>query len=99
MATGKKGAPNALSREIGAIIRAQIARKEIRQSVLAEAVGMSQAQISGVLTAKKHVDVEKLDEICWAIGLELLAVIAEADEKTILRQNSSEWTAKIVVAG
>jgi DNA-binding Xre family transcriptional regulator len=97
MATGKKAATTALSNEIAAILRAQIARKKIVQSALSTAVNLSQAQLSGILNANKHVDVEKLDELCWALGLELRLVVAEADENTSARQSSPEWTAKTVV--
>lgn len=74
--------PGELSKEVAAILRAQMARHRIAQSPLAEAVGLSQGQLSGILNAKKHVDIEKLDEICQALGLEYAKVIREADEAT-----------------
>lgn len=97
MATGTKPAPGALSKEIAAILRAQMGRKQVVQARVAEAAGMSQPQLSGVLSEKKQLDIEQLDELCWALGLELREVIAEADIAASDRQSSPEWSAKTVV--
>lgn len=80
MATGTKAIPGALSEELAERLRAQMARKRVSQLALAEAVGMSQAQLSGVLNAKKHVDLEQLDSICWVLGMSFRDLIAEIDE-------------------
>lgn len=93
MARGTKSAPGALSKEIAATLRAQLARKQFSQADLAEAVQISQTQLSGILNAKKHVDIEQLDEICFALGLTFRQVIADADKATAHRfSTKSGWT-------
>lgn len=79
MATSTKPTPGPLSEELAERLRAQMARKKVSQSSLANAVNLSQAQLSGVLNARKHLDVEKLDEICWVLGLNFRDLIAEID--------------------
>jgi len=91
MAKGSKPQPGALSHEVAAILRAQMARRTLRQDHLAEAVGLSQSQMSGILKAKKLVDIEELDRICWAIGLKYRDVIAEADKATMSRHAEKDW--------
>lgn len=94
MPSGAKTPPGRFSQEIAGILRAQRARKQIGQKELAAAVQISQSQLSGILTGAKHVDIEKLDELCWALGLELVKdVLAPADEALALRQTEPEWTA------
>lgn len=78
-------APGALSKEIAATLRAQLARKQFSQADLAEAVQISQTQLSGILNAKKHVDIEQLDELCFALGLTFRQVVADADKATAHR--------------
>lgn len=85
MPSGTKPEPGVLSQEVAAILRAQLARKRITQAELADAVNSAQTQISGILNARKHVDIEKLDEICQALGLEFAEVIREADAATEAR--------------
>lgn len=94
MATGTRTPPTELSDAIASILRGHIARKQLKQADVADAVGMSQSQLSGVLNGKKHVDVEQLDEICFAIGSSFVEVIAEAHTMTRTRTLSPEWTVK-----
>lgn len=95
MATGSKPAPGALSQEIAAQLRAQIGRKQFTQAALADAVGISTAQMSGILAGKKHVDVEQLDELCFALGLNFREVVASADKATTQRFTKKDgWKAK-----
>jgi predicted XRE-type DNA-binding protein len=97
MATGTKAAPGVLSEALAEILRAQIARKRLLQSEIAEAAHMSQGQLSGVLNAKKHIDVEKLDQLCWVLGLDFWKVVHEADQEVTDRQISKEWTTRSLV--
>lgn len=97
MASGTKPAPGVLSEALGEILRAQIARKKLRQADIAAAMGISQTQLSGVLNAKKHVDIEQLDKLCWVIGLTFWQVAEEADKLAQHRQLSKEWTARSLV--
>lgn len=97
MATGTKAAPGVLSEALAAILRAQIARKKLLQSEIAEAAHMSQGQLSGVLNAKKHIDLEKLDQLCWVLGLDFWKVVQEADQEVTDRQIRKEWTTRSLV--
>jgi transcriptional regulator with XRE-family HTH domain len=97
MAAGTKPEPGVLSEALAGILRAQIARKRLLQSQVAEAAGMSQAQLSGVLNAKKHIDIEQLDKLCWVIGLDFWKVVEEADQETTDRQVSPEWKTSTLV--
>lgn len=85
MPSGTKPVPGVLSQEVAAILRAQMARKRVSQGELATAVNSAQSQVSGILNARKHVDIEKLDELCQALGLEFAEVIRSADRATEAR--------------
>ena len=91
MATKK---PGALSKELEHVLRARMAYKRILQTELADRVGISQAYMSGILNSKKHVDVERLDQICWALGLNFRDVIAEIDEAASRRHVEADWTVR-----
>ena len=93
MAGGKKAPPGALSHEMAAILRGKMGHDKITAQALADAVGMSRTQVSGVLSAKKHVDVEQLDRICFSLGLELEEVLAEADHAAADRHAEPSWNA------
>lgn len=81
-----------LTREIASILRGQLARKQITNTELAGAVGISVPQIGRVLAGNKQIDIELLDRICWAIGLVLRDVVREADEGTDGRYfDKSTW--------
>jgi transcriptional regulator with XRE-family HTH domain len=97
MAAGTKPAPGVLSEALGGILRAQIARKKLLQSDVAAAAGMSQGQLSGVLNAKKHIDIEQLDKLCWVIGLNFWKVLEEADAEARDRQLRGEWATPTLV--
>lgn len=97
MAAGTKPVPGVLSEALAGILRAQIARKKLLQAEVAAAARMSQAQLSGVLNAKKHIDIEKLDELCWVLGLDFWKVVEEADKETGDRQVSPDWKTSTLV--
>ena len=97
MPTGSKKKPGPLSAELGDTLRAEMARERISIKALADAVGMSAPQVSGVLNAKKHVDVEQLDAICWALGLDTLKVFSDVDAATVDRHIRPEWTVTLLV--
>jgi DNA-binding Xre family transcriptional regulator len=80
MPAGAKTPPGPFSQELAAILRAQMARKQLWQAQVAVAAGMSQGQLSAVLNGKKHIDMEQLDRLCYVLGLKLVEVLREADE-------------------
>lgn len=70
---------NALTQEVAAIIRGEIARGGIyKQKDLAEIIGVSQAQFSKMLRGLKPIDLSVLDHLCFALGLKIHEVIHEA---------------------
>ena len=92
MAAGSKPAPGPLSEAIAEILRGQQARKKTTAQAISKAVGMSPAQLSGVLNGQKHVDVEQLDRICFALSLDMEAVLREADEMSAGRFSEPGWS-------
>ena len=92
MAGGKKAPPGTLSHEMAAILRGKMGHDKITAQAVADAVGMSRAQVSGVLNGKKHVDVEQLDRICFSLGLTLEKVLREADKAASDRHAEPSWT-------
>jgi DNA-binding Xre family transcriptional regulator len=91
MATGTKPAPGTLTQEIAATLRAQIARAKVSQADISRTVGISTGQLSGILNGHKQVDLEQLDELCWALGLSFRQVIADADAATAFRRTCPDW--------
>lgn len=79
---------------MAAILRGKIGHDKLTAQAVADAVGMSRAQVSGVLNAKKHVDVEQLDRICFSLGLELEKVLTEANHAAPDRHAEPSWTTK-----
>ena len=91
MPTGSKKIPGPLSVELGDTLRAKMAREKVTIKVLAEAVGMSPTQVSNVLNAKKHVDIEQFDAICWSLGLDSVKLFKDVDAATRDRHIKPEW--------
>lgn len=91
MPGGSKGAPGLLSKEIAEILRAQKGRLRVTDQQIADAANMSRGQVQAVLNATKHVDVEQLDRICWALGLVFKNVLVEADKAASRRQSDDGW--------
>jgi len=94
MAGGYKSAPGPLTQEIAAIIREKMARDNIKDGQLSAAVGearLSRPQINKIRLGQKQIDVEDLERICWALGLDFLAVLAQADAATPNRHVVPEW--------
>lgn len=97
MPAGKKSDPGPLSIEIAAIINAEMGRHRLTRTAVAKAAGISRAQLGQILAAKKHVDVEQLDAICWVVGRTLRDVAAEADLASSYRYADTSWTAERIV--
>lgn len=93
MPKAPKRAIGPLQAEIAADLRAHVARRQIIQSSLAEAANISQAQMSELLAGKKHMDIEQLDRICFAMDLKLRDVIERAEKATASRHAERDATA------
>ena len=91
MPRGTESEPGPFSIELAAILRGHLARQQQTKQALADAVGMSRPQMSKVLAGKKQMDVEELDRVCWALGLNAIDVITQADEATPNRHVEPEW--------
>lgn len=72
-------APRPLTLEIAAILRAARARQRVTTEELAEATGISRAQVGKQLGGAKPINLDELDLICHALGLNVVEVLAEAD--------------------
>ena len=95
MPKGSKAAPGILTEEVAGELRAEIARKKTKvvQARLAEAVGISTSQLSEVLGGRKQIDLDLLDKLCFALGVEFIDVITKADAETNHRQVEDDWSA------
>lgn len=82
MPTGSKSPTSALTREVAGLLRARLAHKNISQVALAATTGISTSQLSKMLRGVKPIDLDQLDEICWALGLEVRDIVQSADEAT-----------------
>lgn len=97
MPRGSKKPTGPFTEAVSSILRAKIAAERLTQQQVAEAVGLSRAQISNIFSGSKHIDLELLDEICWAIGLSFRDTLVEADEKTEWRHIDPDWTTPTLV--
>lgn len=93
MPKAPKRAIGPLQAEIAADLRAEVARRQVIQSSLAAAADISGAQLSELLAGKKHMDVEQLDRICFALDLKLRDVIERAEKATGSRHAERSATA------
>lgn len=82
---------------IAGILRGKIATERLTQQQVAEAIGVSRAQMSKIMAGDKQIDVEMLDEICWAVGLSFRELVIEADAKTEWRHTDPEWDVPTLV--
>lgn len=82
MARGSKAEPGALTVEVASILRAHIARKQLRQIDIAETVQISTSQLSDIVNGKKQIDIELLEAVCLAMDLDFMSVLRDADKAT-----------------
>lgn len=83
MPTGQKPRPGTLTHHIAGVLRAEAARKQISQSVIAEATGISQSQVSKYLAGRRSPNVDELAALCRAVGRGYLDVAAEAEREVV----------------
>lgn len=82
MARGTAAPVGALTKEVAAILRTRIARQQLLQKDIAESLHIGKTQLSDIINGKKHVDIELLDDICSAVGLDFMDVLKEAEKAT-----------------
>ena len=61
--------------KIGGIIRAQMARKKLRQKDLADALNVNQRTISSYCTNKSFPDLDTLSKLCDLLDIDLLYLL------------------------
>lgn len=82
---------------VAGVLRGKIATERLTHQQVADAVGISRGQVSKIVAGDKQIDMELLDEICWAIGLSFRDLVIEADEKTEWRHVDPDWTIPTLV--
>jgi transcriptional regulator with XRE-family HTH domain len=73
----------ALSVVIGRNIRAERARRGLRQEDLGESLGLSRAAVGHIETGRHPVAVDSLPAICRALGVGLPALLVGADAEDL----------------
>lgn len=63
---------------VGANVRAEMARRNVRQGVVAKALGMSQPSVSARLSGAIPLDVDELRIIADLLGVSLCSLFDEA---------------------
>lgn len=96
MPSAAKAPPGALSQEIAASIRAVMGRRGVTKSQLSEAAGISRTQLGAYVNATKQMDIEELDRVCFALGLKLRDVVADAEKVTASRHAEKGSTVRKV---
>ena len=71
-----------LSDEVTAILRTYAEETFVSQSELARRSGVSQPHISNVFRGITVFTIDQLDAVCDALGVQIAAVIHEADQST-----------------
>ena len=82
---------------VAGVLRGQIGTENLTHQQIADAVGISRAQVSKILAGHKQIDMQLLDEICWAIGLPFRELVLKADEKTEWRHVDPDWETPTLV--
>lgn len=85
MPRAAKPDPGPLSLAVAEILRAQVGRLGVPKTAVAAATGRSYTQVNEIIRGVSQADIEQLDDICQALGLDLTATIREAEELTTNR--------------
>ena len=68
-----------LSPYIAAILERERDEQGLTQKALEAMSGISQSQISKYLRAERVLNIDRLDALCAALGLDIVSVVSEAD--------------------
>ena len=96
MSSAPKPPTGPLSEAVAGILRAERGRLgDVSLKDLGDAAGISRQQVGLILRGEKQVDVEELDRLCYALGLQLVDVIrnAEAVNTAQSRKVQASWRA------
>jgi len=69
-----------LTRQTASILRGLIARYGVTQTQMAEAVGVSQSQLSKMIRGTRPIDLDQLTAMCEALDASPSKVLAEAED-------------------
>lgn len=78
MASTEKRPISDLERAVAARLRSEIALQQVRKAKLAETVGVHRTHLSRVIHGHTHIDINLLGELCEALGLDVVEVLASA---------------------
>lgn len=78
MPAGTRTPPGVLTRTVGAIFRARMARRDLTLLDLTNVVNVSVPQLSKILRGRAHIDLEQFNSICSYLGLDPEKVWQEA---------------------
>jgi DNA-binding Xre family transcriptional regulator len=82
MPKGTNTPVGALSAAVSEALYAQMAHLRSNKTRLAEAAGVPRTTLGPILDGKKTFDVEVLDRLCQALGLNVVQVLKDADATT-----------------
>lgn len=94
---GTKKPAGPFTEAVAGILRGKIATAKLTHQEVADAVGISRSQVSKIVNGEKRLDMETLDELCWALGLSFRKTVDDADEQTAERHLSDDWTTPTLV--
>lgn len=83
-----------LTRKIASILRGHMAQYGITQAELADAIGVSQSQLSKFVRGVRPIDIDQYAAMCQSMGLDPSKVMQEAEE--FLAEYDVDPIAKIV---
>jgi len=68
----------ALTKEVAALFRARMAQAQVKQSEIADAVGVSQSQLSKILRGQRQMTIDVYFNLCAVLGLDPSRVMNQA---------------------
>ncbi|WP_148666430.1 helix-turn-helix domain-containing protein [Cryobacterium aureum] len=78
MSSGGVTEPGPLTVAVAAILKRAFHQTSVSQEMLGVAVGISQSQLSKYLRGIRVLDVDQLDDLCFALHLDITEVMREA---------------------
>lgn len=83
-----------ITRHVASQIRGLMAQYGVKQGELAESIGVSQSQLSKMVRGTRPIDLDQLDGMCRALGVDTFTVVKEAEET--LSNYDSQPNAKLI---
>jgi len=80
MAKGKNSAPGPLTKAIAEVIWLRISELRTNKSRVSEATGIARTTLGGIIDGTTVYDIEQLDRVCMALGVQIENVLADAEK-------------------